>query len=164
MKENILVFNANVIIPHEFPAMRTAHAPPPVAPIQIQSPPPLLKVAVALLWSLNECWQCWHDFNFKQKSTQRPGFINSVGDLAKNAKTCLTPQQFQILKIRSWCPLAAMEASPIIAEFRWIIFVDQYRWSSMSILSFLLPTGFLHIVRLFNNCLNLVMKPKPHLV
>ena len=52
MKENILVFNANVIIPHEFPAMRTAHAPPPVAPIQIQSPPlhhVLLKVAVALL-------------------------------------------------------------------------------------------------------------------
>ena len=51
-----------------------------------------------------------------------------------------------------------------IAEFRWIIFVDQYWWSSMSMLSFLKPAGFLNAVKLFKKSLNLLMKTKPNLV
>ena len=62
------------------------------------------------------------------------------------------------------CHFSMLVYSPSIAEFRWIIFVDQYWWSSMSMLLFLQPAGFLNAVKLFKKCLNLLMKTKPHLV
>ena len=93
-----------------------------------------------------------------------PGLVNFVPTFAYHFYYLNVPEKILATRGLLFSPCSKIALSLPLAEFRWIIFVDQYWWSSMSMLSFLQPAGFLNAVKLFKKYLNLLMKTKPHLV